>query len=219
MENFKRTYKSDMQASCQCAMMCNCPPYISMSHLDISVMIRSHMRRHARNAKQAINRRAADYVHVQRRIGELQWQRDKTEFWFITVNPCVGFQNLKKFRPLVEEFTRKFTSCIYTFEIRNGTKHNGLHAHILAYIPWARQNYNTLNKLKKFWTYRKVCGNDKAVDIKYIVEDDVQDTIDYMKKTRVSKSKLKSNKITLKWREKNKLRRIYDENGDLLLLV
>lgn len=180
-----------------------CINHISLP--DLEDIIKKHIAEYAKSVKIQNYQKASNYVEVQNDIAEIQWRRNRTNNWFVTINPKPEYQSLAKFRPLVDEFAKKFRAVCWTYEIRSDAKPYGLHCHMMLYQPMNRQTKNTVTNIKRFWTRRGVCGNAKHIDIKYVDNDQVQNTYDYMKKTNAPKSKKKANDLTILWRKKNKV--------------
>lgn len=196
----------------QVDQICQIGTWLANHDPDLEKLISSRIKLH--NAEQLNKRlvKARDFVDIGDKIKEIQYNNRRTDYWFITVNAAPDVA-LGRFFQTVSQFCKRFQNCVYVFE---NTVNNHIHAHIVAYIP--NHTRDTAGVYRTHFLRRKIVGNRKAVDIRWLKSmKDVHDTIAYIRKTKKSKSKDKSNEVTKKWRKLNKIENCYSMGDSLLV--
>lgn len=156
-------------------------------------------------------KKAKSWVQVQEAIDQIQTQRKRTPFLFVTVNPkpTITYEDFHHTTSSIfshEDISQK----LWSYETRSEGPNPGLHLHALLCVPNVPHDSNWVErKIKK--RFLNLVGNRKHIHVRYVTKDEVPNVISYIKKDKVSSSKKKSHAATLLWRKDNNIPEVLGE--------
>lgn len=146
-----------------------------------------------------VRNKARTLVDVTDEAEKIRYSRKRTQYWFVTINPKPGVSLKELHNKIVEVLSNpSITDQLWSYEIRQAPD-IGLHAHI--YFRCAMLDDNFCKRKVKSPFVPDICGNLKAVHIRWIDIDEVPAVHAYIRKDSVTKSKKKPNEATIQWRE------------------
>lgn len=149
--------------------------------------------------------KAGDQINYEDAYEEIKISRSRTPYCLVTINPKPDV-DLEELRSVCEDaFSEYFAWYIWSYEIRSAPD-KGIHCHCVARILDRKNNTNFYRFKTKFST---IVGNPKHVDIRFLPDNQLEKSAQYVKKETVAKSKQASHEATIAWREENDIEEFY----------
>lgn len=184
------------------------------SESQLNQIIDHRIRLYNRDHEANVRHKARTLVDITDEAEKIRYSRKRTPYWFVTINPKPGVSLKELHDKIVDVLSNPYiTDQLWSYEIRQAPD-LGLHAHMFFRCGFLDDNF-CKRKIKAPFV-PDICGNLKAVHIRWIDIDEVKSVQAYIRKDTVSKSKSKANEATLQWREQ---RGIPMQFGEESLLV
>lgn len=172
-----------------------------MREPDVQELLARRVQLHMGDYRTQVRSQARKYVDVEDTMQQIRYSRKRTPYWFVTVNPKPGVTLELLHNTIVQMLSHdSITDPKWVYEIREAPS-QGLHAHIMFTCHTNDVNFAHRKVKSKF--VPEICGNTKAVHIRWVEEEEYSATLNYLLKADVAKSKRKAHEATIAWRGRN----------------
>lgn len=169
------------------------------SEEQLNQIIDQRIKLYNRDHEANVRNKARTLVDVTDEAEKIRYSRKRTPYWFLTINPKPGISLEELHNKIVQVLSNPYiTDQLWSYEIRSPPD-IGLHAHVFFRCVHIDDNF-CKRKIKAPFV-PDICGNLKAVHIRWIDIDEVKSVQAYIRKDTVSKNKTQAHTATIQWRE------------------
>lgn len=185
-------------------------PQDVLSRDQLDQLIDQRIQSHSADYHAGVRSQARKYVDVEDSMQQIRFSRQRTPYWFVTINPKPQITLELFHNTIVTMLSNEHISFPqWSYEIRQSPD-QGLHAHI--FFKCETQDKNFAQRKVKALFVPSICANTKHVHVRWVTESEVDATLSYINKKDVAKSKKKSHQATLTWRENQGIPDVLNED-------